>query len=129
MSEARFLYDQLAIFAPIMLALTAATPIWKGMLADTDVRWDVISGSVDDRSTGERGTAEPRPGEKRIPKSRYSSIDCFISTSPLMQDAYNDVKVPPPPSDAGWSARRSRVPAGHFLVPAAPRRARLSRGT
>ncbi|KAJ1496003.1 glutamate-cysteine ligase-domain-containing protein [Baffinella frigidus] len=91
-TEARFLYDQLAIFAPIMLALTAATPIWKGMLADTDVRWDVIVGAVDDRTDGERG-AELKAGEKFIPKSRYSSIDCYISTSPLMQDAYNDVEV------------------------------------
>ena len=33
---------QLGIVAPLMLALTAATPIWKGMLADTDVRWSVI---------------------------------------------------------------------------------------
>ena len=31
-------YDQLAVLAPIMLALTAACPIFKGKLADTDVR-------------------------------------------------------------------------------------------
>lgn len=36
--EARFLYDQLLIQAPYFLALTAASPIWKGILADTDVR-------------------------------------------------------------------------------------------
>eukprot|EP00286_Rhodomonas_abbreviata_P024655 CAMPEP_0181298976 /NCGR_PEP_ID=MMETSP1101-20121128/6080_1 /TAXON_ID=46948 /ORGANISM="Rhodomonas abbreviata, Strain Caron Lab Isolate" /LENGTH=645 /DNA_ID=CAMNT_0023404055 /DNA_START=87 /DNA_END=2024 /DNA_ORIENTATION=+ len=90
--DARFLYDQLAIIAPYMLALTAASPIWKGMLADTDVRWDVISASVDDRPKGERGEAAREEGERLIPKSRYSSIDCFISTSPLCKDQFNDVE-------------------------------------
>mmetsp|Transcript_13934 Transcript_13934/g.32781 ORF Transcript_13934/g.32781 Transcript_13934/m.32781 type:complete len:644 (+) Transcript_13934:49-1980(+) len=88
---ARFLYDQLAIIAPYMLALTAAAPIWKGLLADTDVRWDVISASVDDRPPAERGLAPLQEGQRAIPKSRYSSIDCFISTSCLNQDKFNDV--------------------------------------
>lgn len=40
------------------------------MLADTDVRWDVISGSVDDRPRSERGLDPLREGERRIMKSR-----------------------------------------------------------
>lgn len=28
--ESRYMYDQLAVLAPIMLAMTAATPIFKG---------------------------------------------------------------------------------------------------
>eukprot|EP00953_Heterococcus_sp_UTEX-ZZ885_P041645 21233-Heterococcus_DN1.PRE.2 len=43
--ESRYMYDQLAVLSPIMLALSAATPIFRGRLADTDVRWDVISAS------------------------------------------------------------------------------------
>jgi glutamate--cysteine ligase catalytic subunit len=43
------MYDQLAVMAPIMLAMTAATPFFKGRLADIDVRWDIIAGSVDCR--------------------------------------------------------------------------------
>lgn len=54
-SEARTLYDHLAPMGPIMLALTAAAPIFKGFLADVDVRWNVISGAVDDRTEEERG--------------------------------------------------------------------------
>merc|ERR1711959_629279 len=50
MSESRHLYDQLAVLAPVMLGLTAATPIFRGFLADIDVRWDVIAGSVDCRT-------------------------------------------------------------------------------
>lgn len=49
-SEARRLYDKLSPLAPIMLALTAATTVWKGLLADTDVRWNAMSASIDDRS-------------------------------------------------------------------------------
>ena len=54
-TEGRKLYDQLSPLGPIMLALTAATPIYKGFLADTDVRWNQISGAVDDRTAEELG--------------------------------------------------------------------------
>jgi glutamate--cysteine ligase catalytic subunit len=35
--------------------LTAASPVWRGYLADVDCRWNVIAGSVDDRTPEERG--------------------------------------------------------------------------
>lgn len=56
-TEGRRLYDQLSPLGPIMLALTAATPIYKGFLADTDVRWNQISQAVDDRTPEELGEA------------------------------------------------------------------------
>ena len=55
MTEGRKLYDQLSPLGPIMLALTAATPIYKGYLVDTDVRWNQISKAVDDRTREELG--------------------------------------------------------------------------
>lgn len=54
-TEGRRLYDQLSPLGPIMLALTAATPIYKGFLVDTDVRWNQVSRSVDDRTPEELG--------------------------------------------------------------------------
>ena len=54
-TEGRNLYDQLSPLGPIMLALTAATPIYKGFLADTDVRWNQINRAVDDRTAEELG--------------------------------------------------------------------------
>lgn len=88
MDESRHLYDQLAVVAPLMLALTAATPAIRGLLADTDVRWDVISGAMDDRTNDEIDSG-------RIPKSRYSSIDCFLSSrEQLKPESYNDLPVP-----------------------------------
>ena len=37
------------------LALSAASPIFRGYLADLDCRWNAISASVDDRTEEERG--------------------------------------------------------------------------
>lgn len=39
----------------MQLALTAASPLWRGYIADVDCRWNVIAGSVDDRTEEERG--------------------------------------------------------------------------
>lgn len=88
LGETRYLYDQLAVMAPLMLALTAATPAVRGLLADTDVRWDIISASMDDRTKEESESG-------RVPKSRYSSIDCFLSSrEKLKPEMYNDLPVP-----------------------------------
>jgi glutamate--cysteine ligase catalytic subunit len=94
-NESRFLTDQLAVLGPIMLALTAATPIFHGRLVDTDVRWDMICQSVDDRTPAERrGADEPvaagaeQPdlaggGVRRLGKSRYASISHYIYDCPI----------------------------------------------
>lgn len=67
------------------MALTAATPIVKGRLAASDVRWSLISQSVDDRTPAERGEASASPdarmaggGVRRQSKSRYDSISCDL---------------------------------------------------
>ena len=54
-TKARRLYDQLIPLGPIMLALTAATSIWKGFLANTDVRWNAIGAAFDERTPEELG--------------------------------------------------------------------------
>jgi hypothetical protein len=110
--ESRYMYDQLAVMAPIMMALTAATPILKGRLADTDARWGIISESVDDRTPAERGRKDPNApypdlnsdGQKRIYKSRYDSISTYIYQGIMTSsnggltnrvlNIYNDVPVP-----------------------------------
>uniref|UniRef100_A0A2C9LGM9 Glutamate--cysteine ligase n=1 Tax=Biomphalaria glabrata TaxID=6526 RepID=A0A2C9LGM9_BIOGL len=53
--EAKTLYDQLAGMCPIMLALSASSPIYRGYLSNIDTRWPVIASSVDDRTREERG--------------------------------------------------------------------------
>jgi len=109
-AESRRLFDTLVPMAPLMLALTAATPMFKGQLADTDVRWDVISASTDDRTPMERGMhvaraelerpdsplnlARPQMaggGLRRIQKPRYGSVSNYISAA---GQQFNDLNAP-----------------------------------
>eukprot|EP00980_Cylindrotheca_fusiformis_P028434 scaffold22599_cov139-Cylindrotheca_fusiformis.AAC.25 len=110
--ESRFIYDQLAVMAPIMMALTASTPVIKGRLLDTDCRWGIISESVDCRTPAERGRDDPNApydalnanGERRIYKSRYDSISTYIyqgrsresgsRKSNRVLNTYNDIPIP-----------------------------------
>ncbi|CAM9102480.1 unnamed protein product, partial [Hapterophycus canaliculatus] len=110
--ESRYMYDQLAVLSPVMLALTAATPILKGRLVDTDVRWNTIATSVDDRTPAERGLLDGDPeakeaardptmvgdGVARLLKSRYDSISTFLhfckrrEENPMhVLETYNDI--------------------------------------
>lgn len=109
---ARFLYDSLINFAPIMLALSAAAPAFKGWLADQDVRWNVISGSVDCRTPFERDVEPLLPKYnhdgvggivdetakkqlQKIPKSRYSVVDLYLGGhNKFFNRNYNDTNVP-----------------------------------
>jgi glutamate--cysteine ligase catalytic subunit len=90
MTEGRTLYDQLSPLGPIMLALTAATPIYKGFLVDTDVRWNQISRAVDDRTAEELGEKPLRHDRWRIPKSRYASNSTYIAQGPRLRPEYMD---------------------------------------
>ncbi|SCV03372.1 LAMI_0H07624g1_1 [Lachancea mirantina] len=105
-SKARYVYDSLANIATIMLAATAASPFFKGWLADQDVRWNVISSAVDDRTPYERGVAPLLPqsnnghgssikaNPQRIPKSRYSVVDLFLGGNEFFDRSFNDTDVP-----------------------------------
>ncbi|KAL8935356.1 MAG: hypothetical protein Q9216_005471 [Gyalolechia sp. 2 TL-2023] len=88
--EGRKLYDQLSPLGPILLALTAATPIYKGFLADTDVRWNQISRAVDDRTREELGEKPIQHDRWRVPKSRYASNSTYISQDPRLRKEYMD---------------------------------------
>ena len=88
--EGRKLYDQLSPLGPVMLALTAATPIYKGFLADTDVRWNQISRAVDDRTREEMGEVPLDHDRWRVPKSRYASNSTYISQDPRLRKEYLD---------------------------------------
>ncbi|XP_046885598.1 glutamate--cysteine ligase catalytic subunit isoform X3 [Hypomesus transpacificus] len=78
--EARYLYDQLATFCPIVMALSAASPFYRGYVSDIDCRWGVISASVDDRTQEERGL-------KSLQSTNWQTMR---------------FKPPPPNSDIGW---------------------------
>ncbi|SCU83166.1 LADA_0C09934g1_1 [Lachancea dasiensis] len=104
--KARYLYDSLLNFAPVFLAATAASPVFKGWLADQDVRWNVIEGAVDDRTPYERSVepllpefnnghgASTNSNPLRIPKSRYSTVDLFLGGNSFFDRKFNDTDVP-----------------------------------
>ncbi|CAK8697356.1 glutamate--cysteine ligase catalytic subunit-like [Clavelina lepadiformis] len=88
--EAKLLYDQLAPICPIMMALSAAAPIYRGYIADIDVRWQVIAQSVDDRTLEERGLEPLKNNERVIRKSRYDSIDSYLEKKSKI---FNDIDL------------------------------------
>jgi len=88
--EALHLYDQLAPLTPIMLALSASSSIWRGYLSDVDCRWNIISASCDDRTREELGEIPLEEDKFVINKSRYDSIDCYLSEE---NKKYNDIPL------------------------------------
>lgn len=88
--EARWLYDQLTPITPVLLALSAATPVFRSRLADVDSRWSIISASVDDRTAEERGLTPLKNSKFVIEKSRYDTTDCYIYPCSA---GYNDIPL------------------------------------
>ena len=97
--EARFLYDQLTPLTPIVvtdakdfvewmlrffsspfqLALSAASPIWRGYLTEIDCRWNVLCAMVDDRTNEERGlevmiVPSPSSGDESTRGMRWNAV-------------------------------------------------------
>ncbi len=58
LDDACNLYDQLTPIAPMVLALSASSPIWRGYLSDIDCRWNVLKQAFDDRTKEELGINE-----------------------------------------------------------------------
>ncbi|XP_033100705.1 glutamate--cysteine ligase catalytic subunit-like isoform X2 [Anneissia japonica] len=88
--EARLLYDQLIPLCPIMMALSAACPFFRGFVSDIDCRWYASVASADDRTAEERGLKELNESKHRIYKSRFDSVDSYLSES---SERYNDIDL------------------------------------
>lgn len=86
-NHARFLYDMLLPWTPIMSVLSATTPIFKGQLSDHDFRWEVIEQSADCRTDDEKDPLS----DNYINKSRYSTVSRYISNHRYVQNFHNDV--------------------------------------
>ena len=71
----------------------AASPVFRGFLADVDCRWDVISGSVDCRTPQELGEEPLTTDRMVISKSRYASVSSYLSESPLNLQEYQDIPL------------------------------------
>ncbi|KAG9390517.1 Glutamate-cysteine ligase catalytic subunit [Carpediemonas membranifera] len=94
MEWSRVLADQLQPLCPVMLSLSAASPIFRGLLSDWDARYLIISDSVDDRTKAERGEEAHGSSDVHfIPQSRYGTADFYLSNDRHV-DYFNDVHVP-----------------------------------
>lgn len=72
------------------MAFSAASPLQRGFITDVDCRWNVISASVDCRTEEERGLKPLKNNKFVIKKSRYDSIDSYLSEQ---GEKYNDVDL------------------------------------
>lgn len=97
LADARRMYDQLIPITPLLLAATAASPVYRGYLADVDCRWNIISAAVDDRTPTERAEHPLKPAEpmhnsdtgpRTLRKSRYDSVDSYLNAR-----EWNDVDL------------------------------------
>lgn len=73
-NHARYMYDQLNVLSPIMLAMTAGSPFYKGKISDWDIRWKALCDSVDDRTPSERDPNSP----DFLPNSRCSEASYYL---------------------------------------------------
>ncbi len=89
--KARWLHDQLHVFSPVLAALSASAPVYRGLLADQDLRYRVIGQCVDDRRDEEMDPENPR----YISKSRYSMMNHYISGRPEIMEHHNDARKYP----------------------------------
>ena len=81
LKQATNLYDQLAVLSPIMHALSASSPFYRGYVSDVDTRWALCTQLCDDRSDEELS---------EIKHSRYSSVQLYLSQE---RSKLNDVGV------------------------------------
>jgi glutamate--cysteine ligase catalytic subunit len=85
--HAKYLHDCFIPLTPIIGALSASAPIYKGQLSNWDFRWNIIRDSVDSRTDEEKDPSNPN----HMPKSRYSGMNHFISDHPYFAgDNLND---------------------------------------
>ncbi|KDQ20142.1 hypothetical protein BOTBODRAFT_27552 [Botryobasidium botryosum FD-172 SS1] len=94
LEQSKRIYDALVPVAPIMLALTAASPIYKGYLADVDCRWNVFAQSVDDRTEEERNLKPLKENKFRVPQFRIASSYSYLSEDARNRPEYNDSNMP-----------------------------------
>lgn len=83
LAQARFAHDMLHVISPFMLVFSSTTFAASHQLLDIDNRFVIIEQSTDDRKQAERA---------KLDKTRYSTINYFLSDSPKLKKHHNDKK-------------------------------------
>eukprot|EP00344_Euplotes_crassus_P002658 CAMPEP_0197001892 /NCGR_PEP_ID=MMETSP1380-20130617/6480_1 /TAXON_ID=5936 /ORGANISM="Euplotes crassus, Strain CT5" /LENGTH=637 /DNA_ID=CAMNT_0042419747 /DNA_START=37 /DNA_END=1950 /DNA_ORIENTATION=- len=85
--HAKYMHDCFIPLGPIVGALGASAPIYKGQLANWDFRWNIIASSVDSRKDEELSPDH----HNYMPKSRYAGMNHYLSDHPYFcGDGIND---------------------------------------
>jgi len=86
-----YVYDQLIPLMPILNAITASSPFFKGKLSKYDNRYYTIYQGCDERFESEKDPLN----ERYIFTSRYSYIYSYISDNQYIQDHHNNLPKMP----------------------------------
>lgn len=84
LAHAEYLHDCFITLGPILGALSAATPIFKRQLANTDYRWNMASQATDQRTENEELKGKDIIDYRARP--RYSTTNHFLSDHPYFND-------------------------------------------
>ncbi|KAL4938775.1 glutamate-cysteine ligase-domain-containing protein [Aspergillus oleicola] len=103
--EACLLHDQFSVLGPLMLAMTAATPAYKGVLANTDARWDIFRFLNDDRTAEERNADDLLEQHNIDAKLRSGLSPIYVSDEGASYQSY----LPSRPSDTQEELHRHGV--------------------
>ena len=82
----------LLIFPPVSEAQLRSIATIRGFLVDWDCRWKIIQQALDDRTRQERGEEELTTDRVVIPRTRYGTIDTYLSNCGGWQ-GYNDIDL------------------------------------
>ena len=81
LEQCKKVYDQLVTISPVLMAMSASSPFFRGFVSDVDTRWTMMVQINDDRTKEERET---------IKSSRWSSAAMYLSEEHLK---LNDVEA------------------------------------
>ena len=73
-------------FAPLLIALSAASPIYKGQLSGQDHWWEIFEKATDGRTPAEQ---DPDSNDFKV-KPRFSSATRYISNHDYVRDDHFD---------------------------------------
>ncbi|KAJ8034866.1 Glutamate--cysteine ligase catalytic subunit [Holothuria leucospilota] len=73
------------------LALSAASPVFRGFLSDLDCRWNAVSASLDSMNREERGLEPLKESKFVIPKAKFDTVSFYLSAQ---NESLNDVVAP-----------------------------------
>lgn len=84
LKQARWAHDMMHVLSPFMLAFSSTTFAASHRLLDLDNRFRIIEQSTDDRKAAEKPALD---------KTRYSTVNFYLSDSPKLRRAHNDKKA------------------------------------